>query len=163
MFNIFGYNLTNPDSLRQKVFTKKRENNNLTLRDFYKFFKKSNKNSVRTYFNQANKDYPPDISKNISRGNAKISPSKPSSINEKLIEMDDTLLMKSICTLILCDDDATHRERLDAVSKLMVLKEKLGTLNQQTQTEKEVIERFKQKPTQTLVGLLRESSQKELS
>ncbi|BDI54850.1 MAG: terminase, large subunit [Lokiarchaeia virus VerdaV1] len=55
--------MINPDSLRQKVFTKKKENTNLTLQDFYKFFKKENRNSIRTYFNESNKLYPPDISK----------------------------------------------------------------------------------------------------
>ncbi|GAH41693.1 unnamed protein product, partial [marine sediment metagenome] len=50
--------MTNPNSLRQKVFSKKKENNNLTLKDFYKFFKTSNKNSIKTYFGQSNKLYP---------------------------------------------------------------------------------------------------------
>lgn len=91
-----------------------------------------------------------------------ISPHK-SSINEILIEMDDTPLIRTTCRVILTDNHATHRERLEACDKLMKLKEKLGTLNLQTQSEKEVVEKFKQQPTQKLVELLNESSQKELS
>ncbi|GAH80704.1 unnamed protein product, partial [marine sediment metagenome] len=76
--------MINPDSLRQKVFTKKKENTNLTLQDFYKFFSKSNRNSIRTYFNESNKLYPPDISK----GNMDISgiidlPNNPALIFDK--------------------------------------------------------------------------------
>jgi len=65
--------LTNPNSLRQKVFAKKKENNNLTLQDFYKFFKTSNRNSIKTYYGQANKLHPSNISENISNKKPKKS------------------------------------------------------------------------------------------
>jgi len=91
-----------------------------------------------------------------------ISP-QPSSINDSLIEMDDTPLIRHTCRIVLVDNYATHRERLEACDKLMKLKEKLGTLNLQTQSEKEVVEKFRQQPTQILVELLKKSSQEELS
>jgi len=98
--------------------------------------------------------------KKVDRPSHNISP-QPPSINDSLIEMDDTQLIRHVCRMVIFDNNATFRDRLDAVSKLMTLKDKSGTLDVKTQEEKEVYEKFKLKPTQRLVELLKESSQTE--
>ena len=159
--------MTNPNSLRQKVFAKKKENNNLTLQDFYKFFKTSNRNSIKTYYGQSNKLYPGNISKNISNISKNKKPNKPSTVqsfvDDKLLEMEDTELIRQTCRMVIVDNRATFRDRLDAASKLLSLKDKSGTLNIKTKKQKEVYEQYKRLSNNQIANLLSKSTQKGLS
>lgn len=88
-----------------------------------------------------------------------ISPPTPDLL--PFIEMEDTDLIRHTARLIACHQEATFRDRLDAIGKLMALKDKQGTLDTKSESEKEVYDRFNQQPTVKLVGLLRKSSQIE--
>ena len=84
-------------------------------------------------------------------------------IDDNWFEMDDPELSRHTYREVLLSNKSTVRERLEAASKLVDLKYKSGTLDVKTQSEREVIDKFRQHDTQTLVQLLKKSSQKELS
>ena len=77
--------------------------------------------------------------------------------------MEDPELSRHTYRQVLLSPISTVRERLEAASKLVDLKYKSGTLDVKTQSEKEVMSKFRQHDTQTLVNILNKSSQKELS
>lgn len=88
---------------------------------------------------------------------------KGTSIDENWFEMEDPELSRHTYRDVLLNKESTVRERLEAASKLVDLKYKSGTLDVKTQSEKEVMSKFRQHDTQTLVSMLNKSSQKELS
>ena len=88
---------------------------------------------------------------------------KGTSIDENWFEMEDPELSRHTYRDIILCPESTVRERLEAASKLVDLKYKSGTLDVKTQSEKEVMNKFRQHDTQTLVSILKESSQKESS
>lgn len=81
-------------------------------------------------------------------------------INNTLASMEDIELIRHLCRQFAATDGMDPRIRLDAVKKLLELKDKSGTINIEEQDEKEVIEQFRQQSTNNLVSILKKSSLK---
>ena len=96
---------------------------------------------------------PPQTNKENS-----IIPSQPSPI---LASMTDNDLARHRIRLILTNIGSTNREVLDAVGKMVNYMDKAGTINIEEQSEKEVLDKFRNQSTQSLVNMLKESSQSE--
>ena len=90
-------------------------------------------------------------------------PPQNTSIDENWFEMEDPELARHTYREVLTNNNSTVRERLEAASKLVDLKYKSGTLDVKNESEKEVMNKFKQQDTQTLVNILKKSSQSEPS
>ena len=110
-------------------------------------------NNVGTYKNK----------KKTNSANPPIEHNKQASINESWFEMEDPELSRHTYREILLSNRSTVRERLEAASKLVDLKYKSGTLDVKTQSEREVMDKFRQHDTRNLVDILKTSSQKEHS
>ena len=80
-----------------------------------------------------------------------------------LASMTDNELARHRLRMILTDANANNREVLDAVGKMTNYLDKAGVINIEEQSEKEVIDKFRQQSTSKLVNILKEHSQKELS
>lgn len=101
----------------------------------------------------------------ITKGDKKPKsiPPQNTTIDENWFEMEDPELARHTYREVLTNNNSTVRERLEAASKLVDLKYKSGTLDVKNESEKEVMNKFKQQDTQTLVNILKKSSQSEPS
>lgn len=94
-----------------------------------------------------------------TQGKGELSPL--TQISPILASMTDNELARHRLRMILTDKNTTNREVLDAVGKMTNYLDKAGQINIEQQSEKEVMDKFRQQPSMKLVSMLRKSSQKE--
>lgn len=163
--------LTKPQDLAEYIKTKKPLYAELSKRELANKTKYSESTCLRALAILKDESFGPfgpkdQIIKKIkNQGNlfSQEGGTPPPPPNESWFEMEDPELSRHTYREILLNNKSTVRERLEAASKLVDLKYKSGTLDVKTQSEREVMDKFRQHDTRNLVDILKASSQKEHS
>ena len=137
---------------------------------YYEHFPEANQATIRSYKCRAKKalsQEPQTKSRDASHTKKSKKKINTSSINESvynpdLLEMEDIELIRHTCRMIICNSEATFRDRLDAANKLLTLKDKSGTINIEEADEKQLGEHLRKQSTISLVNILKKNSQEEL-
>lgn len=174
--DMLGYHLS-----YTKFFQFYENHPDLANKDYYAEFPDTPKGTVRYWKMKASKATNKSPTKPISGPNkvgrttkkrseeaingkpsTKTPPAVSHPVDENWFEMEDPELARHTYRLVLLDAESSTREKLEAASKLVDLKYKSGTLDVKTQSEMEVMDKFRSQDTRTLVNMLRKSSQSEL-
>lgn len=117
------------------------------------YFKKYPKDKVKTIPKTVTSSSKKQQQRGVSTASPQISPI--------LVAMNDNELARHRLRMILTNTATTNKEVLEAVGRFVNYMDKSGTINIETESEKEVMDKFRSQSVQQLVNMLKESSQKE--